>query len=197
MKKSFYTNFDNDFIKKLFTKDGFGGSFSPMPTGWIIDLYYDKYASLEKDFVVADYHTTPTDFGGSPIGAVSHAGTGYVDLLFTAVEMSDGKNVAYAGPVTSYHEYVTTNFLRLTDKEWKNTYLRQSQRPEWVYGYLANQQGESGSSILKLAESEQELEEIVGVDLDIEEITSIDNKAFQHQLSLSVSPNPVSSSTMI
>ena len=50
--------------------------------------------------------------------------------------------VAFAGPVFSYYEYVTTSFKRLTDEEWKTEYAGlTAKRPNWVNLYAINQSG--------------------------------------------------------
>ena len=46
------------------------------------------------------------------------------------------------GPVMSYYEYRTTDFYRLTDEEWENTYLQLATRPEWTDLFLAESMGE-------------------------------------------------------
>lgn len=43
----------------------------------------------------------------------------------------------------SFHEITTTNFNRLTDEEWEESFLQASTRPDWVNLYLANENGES------------------------------------------------------
>jgi hypothetical protein len=107
-----------------------------------------------KDYIVADYHTTPTDCGGAMMGWVSHAGTGMVDMAIVTAKDAEGRLIAYVGPVSSYHHYVTTDFLRLTDSEWKETYLAASTRPDWVNIYLADPVGETlgggGSLVVSL-----------------------------------------------
>ncbi len=51
-------------------------------------------------------------------------------------------SVAFVGPVSSYYEYTTTNFQRLNDDEWKETYLESNgTRPNWTNIYLANNEG--------------------------------------------------------
>jgi hypothetical protein len=122
--------------------------------GWYPNLFYDDvmrgelgYEGLmESDNIVADIHTTPTDCGGWMIGAISHVGTGPVNLGIFITENDQGDLTAFVGPVTSYYEYRTTNFLRLTDEEWENTYLQSALRPEWVNIYLADSLGESRGS---------------------------------------------------
>jgi hypothetical protein len=120
-----------------------------MPTygGWYIKLWstMEEYQTEEQqvDFVVADYHTTPSDCAGNMMGWISHAGTGAVDLAIVAAPDAGGKMMAYAGPVASYHEYVTTNFQRLTDAEWAGTFLASASRPNWVNLYLADSTGKA------------------------------------------------------
>jgi hypothetical protein len=111
--------------------------------GWYVNLFFDVKKFLTKDYLVADYHTAPTDKAGNMVGWVKHAGTGPIDLAFLSAELPSGEEVAFVGPVMSFHEYTSTNFLRLNDKEWRETYLEQSNRPDWVNVYLANENGES------------------------------------------------------
>jgi hypothetical protein len=122
--------------------------------GWYPNLFYDDpfrgefgYEGLmESDHIVADIHTTPTDCGGGYIGAISHVGTGPVNLGIFITENNQGDLTAFVGPVMSYYEYRTTNFLRLTDEEWANSYLQSALRPEWVNIYLADSLGQSRGS---------------------------------------------------
>ncbi len=114
-------------------------------TGWYITdlIYYSSIASYVQNYIVADYHTSPSDEGGNLVGWVKHAGTGSANLCVVVAEIPNVGNVAFAGPVSSYYEYTTTNFLRLTDDDWTNTYLNKSFRPDWVNVYLANNNGET------------------------------------------------------
>ncbi len=116
-------------------------------TGWYPKLFYSGY---DFDFIVADYHTSPTDAGGTPVGWVKHAGTGKIDLIIMNTKLPDGKNVAFVGPVASYHEYTSTNFYRLTDQEWQYQYLLESTRPEWTNIYLADINGDYKTEGLSL-----------------------------------------------
>ena len=94
-----------------------------------------------SDYLVADYHTTPTDCAGAPVGWVLHAGTGPIDLAIVVATIPGGGQTAFVGPVMSYYEYTTTDFLRLTDEEWELTYLSQASRPAWTASYLADTTG--------------------------------------------------------
>jgi len=134
--------------------------------GWYPNLFYDDifrgefgYEGLmESDHIVADIHTTPTDCGGTYIGAISHVGTGSVNLGIFVTENHLGETTAFVGPVMSYYEYRTTNFLRLTDEEWASTYLQSALRPEWVNIYLADSLGEtrgSGPSLITSVEKDE------------------------------------------
>src|SRR5690606_10672926 len=63
----------------------------------------------------------------------------------------EGNTTAYAGPVMSYHEHVTSNFKRLTDKEWSATYLEEvSLRPAWTNIYLAGKDGGPRGEVIAL-----------------------------------------------
>lgn len=111
--------------------------------GWYAYLYYrGAEQSIEKDLVVADVHTQPTDESGALIGKVMHAGTGPIDLGVFIAENYEGKATAFIGPVMSYYEHVTMNFQRLTDEEWQQLYQQPpSFRPAWVNVYLADAEG--------------------------------------------------------
>ncbi|RKY90738.1 MAG: hypothetical protein DRQ13_12240, partial [Ignavibacteriae bacterium] len=98
---------------------------------------------MESDHIVADIHTTPTNCGGGMIGAITHVGTGPINLGVFITENHLGESTAFVGPVMSYYEYTTTNFLRLTDDEWDDTYLQSALRPDWVNLYLADSLGNS------------------------------------------------------
>ena len=134
------------------------GVCAPIYDGWYFRLCngvnfegYSLWDLERKDYIVADYHTTPADCGGNIMGWVSHAGPGAVDMAIITAKDATGQLIAYVGPVSSYHTYVTTNFLRLTDSEWKETYLETSSRPDWVNTYLADKSGEtrgSGASLV-------------------------------------------------
>jgi hypothetical protein len=85
----------------------------------------------------------PTNCGGSVMGWVNHVGTGPINLAVILTENQNSELTAFVGPVMSYFEYTTTNFLRLTDDEWADTYLQSALRPDWVNIYLADNLGNS------------------------------------------------------
>ena len=131
-------------------------------TGWYPRLYFndamsDRDGLLKSNYIVADIHTTPTDCSGSTIGAVIHVGTGNVNLGVVVTKNHEGDQTAFIGPVMSYYEYTSTNFLRLNDEEWSSTYLREGLRPDWVNVYLADSSGNSrgeGRSLLTSVEKD-------------------------------------------
>jgi hypothetical protein len=136
------TNNESEFLKKLIYSSGRSGAEF---NGWYAKLFYkDKFGEdglLKKDHIVADIHTVPTDCGGSPIGAIPHVGTGPINLGVVVTENHQGNLTAFIGPVLSYYEFTTTNFLRLTDDEWDETHLYLSVRPSWNNIYLADSSG--------------------------------------------------------
>ena len=147
-----FTGEEHSFLRKMLKK--MSGSGPPFD-GWYTNLFYKDFSLndgfLKKDFLVADYHTQPTDEFGNFVGKVAHAGTGPIDLAVVVAELPGFQNVAFVGPVMSSHEYTTTNFLRLTDDEWEESYLQLALRPNLVNLYLANENGESrgdGPSLL-------------------------------------------------
>ncbi len=139
------TQDEQTFLKQLIRNSSVCG---PPFEGWYSRLFYkESYVdwaeenSLNVDYLVADYHTTPTDCGGAMMGWVMHAGTGGMDMMIAPVSMPDGNTLAFVGPVMSYYEHTTTNFLRLTDEEWQSQYLQQTMRPDWVNLYLTDAAG--------------------------------------------------------
>ncbi|GJQ61198.1 MAG: hypothetical protein SCALA702_02510 [Melioribacteraceae bacterium] len=136
----------------------------PPYTGWYPKLFLSAWMNdflpfTTQDYIVADYHTSPTDEGGSPVGWVAHAGTGPIDLAVVVAEHPSGENIAFVGPVASYHEYTTTNFKRINDDEWTDQYMSQASRPEWVNIYLADENGEmmaAGAHLITSLETEDE-----------------------------------------
>ncbi len=136
-----FSEAETGFLKRMVSE-----AFNCVPQydGWYMSLFYPYYeheSSSQPDYLVADYHTAPTDAGGAMVGWVKHAGTGNVDLAIITATLPDGKHVAFVGPVSSYHEYTSTNFYRLTDQEWAETYLNSSARPDWTKIYLADVNG--------------------------------------------------------
>ncbi len=139
-----FTNNEKEFVTRMFY---LGGRSGPAFNGWYVKLFYrDRGKSdnlFKKDHIVADIHTTPTDCGGTPKGWITHVGTGPVNVGVFVTENHQGNLTAFVGPVLSYYEYTTTNFERLTDTEWEETYLNLSLRPSWNNIYLADVSGET------------------------------------------------------
>jgi len=128
-------------------------------------------------------HTVPTDCFGNIMGWVKHVGTGPINLGVFVTPWNDGVQTAFIGPVMSYYEYTTEDFLRLTDQEWDNQYLQSALRPEWVNIYLADSTGNSRGNGPTL-------------------ITSVDDNSNnniipQSELLISNYPNPFNSNTLI
>ncbi|MCK4751067.1 MAG: DUF3160 domain-containing protein [Bacteroidales bacterium] len=121
----------------------------PAISGWYTDLFFDVEKGLNCDFTVADVHTQPTELNGAVVGKVLHVGNGNVNMgVFLAENpCNPGQYVAYAGPVSSFHTEVTSNFKRLTDQEWEayfwEGYESFPDRPDWVASYLADQEGKA------------------------------------------------------
>ena len=136
---------EKDFLNRMLYKTPPQGCGGPEHDGWYPKLYINDWDQIDlhkEDYLVADYHTAPTDAGGAFVGWVKHAGTGPIDLAIIIAETAENGSVAFVGPVSSYYEYTTTNFQRLNDDEWKETYLESSgTRPNWTNIYLANNEG--------------------------------------------------------
>lgn len=119
----------------------------PSITGWYTDLYFNVQKGLKWDFTVADVHTQPTDDFGNIVGHVLHVGNGLINMgVFLAENPCDpGHLLAFTGPVSSFHQKVTSQFKRLTDQEWETGFFSGessfSERPDWVGTYLLDEHG--------------------------------------------------------
>jgi hypothetical protein len=159
------------------------GGCVPAPAGWYCNLYYETNGFYKMDYVVADVHTCPSDAMGNMVGWVLHVGTGPINMGVVTVTASDGCGAAYVGPVMSYGEHVTGDFLRLTDDQWSKSYaLNGSSRPSFVNLYLADSTGNSrgpGGSLL------------TGIQTDYHAALPRDPVLFQNY------PNPFNPGTLI
>ena len=138
---------ETDFLKRV-VYNTTGGSGTLPYSGWYAKLFYQYYMGSSDGFltnneVVADVHTVPTDCFGNPLGWVKHVGTGPVNLGVFIAPLPGNQTTAFIGPVMSYYEYTSTNFLRLTDQEWQDSALTSALRPSWVNIYLADNSGQS------------------------------------------------------
>ncbi len=117
----------------------------PSISGWYTDLFFDLEKALGFDFTVADVHTQPTDLDGSIVGNVLHVGNGKINMgVFLAENTCNpGQYMAYAGPVSSFHQEVQSDFTRLTDQKWEEYFWsdQRPERPDWVSSYLLNRDG--------------------------------------------------------
>jgi hypothetical protein len=121
--------------------------------GWYPGLFFgdDGKGVVKQDLVVADVHTAPTDADGNIVGWVVHVGTGPINMAVVVCDDDEDGGTAYVGPVMSYHEHVTTNFQRLTDEDWADSYLEEhSIRPALTNLYLADKQGGPRGEVVTL-----------------------------------------------
>ena len=119
------------------------GGCTQVLAGWYSKLFYPGVGGLQqRDMIVADIHTAPTDADGNMVGWVLHVGTGPLNLAVVVANLPDGSACSFVGPVSSYYEYLALNFQRLTDEEWVSMYnASPSLRPSFVNLYLADTMG--------------------------------------------------------
>ena len=84
-----------------------------------------------KTTLIADVHTDQNS------KQVLEEGTGYVDLGVFVYLQPDGRLVAGAGPVFSYHEFKHPMSDRLTDEKWRELLKKPDapKQPEWTRAY--------------------------------------------------------------
>jgi hypothetical protein len=136
------------FLKTMISEVMISG---PGITGWYNALFFDVQKGLNTDFTVADVHTQPTDFYGTVVGNVLHVGNGNINMgvFLTDSPCNPGQQMAFVGPVSSFHQQLTSNFRRLNDQEWEESFRMGGksapERPDWVAAYLLNESGEAYS----------------------------------------------------
>jgi hypothetical protein len=119
----------------------------PSVNGWYTNLFFDPGKGLSWDFNVADVHTQPTEYSGAVVGNVLHVGNGLINMgVFLAENpCHPDQLMAFAGPVSSFHQQVTTQFKRLTDQEWEAGFFEgegaSTERPDWIGAYLLDREG--------------------------------------------------------
>jgi len=133
------TEEETKFLKCTITQNPNHECGMPEFNGWIFSLFYGEPQQDER--LVADVHTAPTDEVGNPVGWVKHVGTGMMNLGVWVTNNEESQPTAYVGPALSYYEYTSTNFLRLTDEEWRTSYISSALRPSFVNSYLADSTG--------------------------------------------------------
>lgn len=137
---------DVTFLKTMI--NGYMAS-GPSISGWYTDFFFDVSKGLTWDFTVADVHTQPTEYSGAVVGNVLHVGNGLINMgVFLAENpCNPGQLMAFTGPVSSFHQQVTTQFKRLTDQEWEEAFFSgnhsEKERPDWVSAYLLDRAGNS------------------------------------------------------
>ena len=114
-------------------------------SGWYRELFFSDMdaPSSKEDLLVADVHTQPTLEDGTIVGRVLHVGTGHPQMGVFIATPPGQPRTAFVGPVSAFAEHVTTDFLRLTDQEWKDLYESgPPASPAWTHVYLADSRGE-------------------------------------------------------
>jgi hypothetical protein len=86
-------------------------------SGWYKQLFFADASALERNPIITDVHTQPTDEAGNLVGRVLHVGTGEPRSMVVVAETCSGPR-AYVGLASSYFETVTEDFERLNDEDW-------------------------------------------------------------------------------
>jgi hypothetical protein len=163
-----FSDSEKEFLQRMLFIDS--GSGAPPFSGWYADMFFDQQVVADCDYIIADVHTQPTDEGGAVVGRVLHVATGKINLgVFTASSPSnDFAPMAYAGPVFSYYEKITDNFLRLTDETWTASIQKDSLplRPDWVNSFLVDGAGSALPSGRNLGGVEYGVGTIMGAKTD-------------------------------
>lgn len=119
----------------------------PSVSGWIVDLLFPAMDAWDPDFTVADVHTQPTEPNGAEVGNVLHVGNGLINMavVIAPSNTSSAEQMAFVGPVGSFHTEIRRNFYRIDDDEWEQLFIegKTPERPQWAYAYLANAEGDT------------------------------------------------------
>ncbi len=155
-----YSDEENKFINSMISYSN-PCSMYQGELGWYQKLYlgfshacmYDYLFSPEvKEAdkpVVVDVHTIPTDEYANPVGWVLHAGTGNINICVITTEKPDGGTRTYTGAVSSYYEYLSNNYQRLTNEEWREMEMTPSMKPAFANLYMADETGKLPSASSK------------------------------------------------
>ncbi len=147
-----YSESEIDFLNSTI-RNGSICDISFNALGWYMGLYSHltaaefDYDYLIKDgfesdkAVVADVHTIPTDEFGNEVGWVLHAGTGKINMAVITAPTPDGGMRSYIGPVSSYYEFISNDFKRLNNDEWREMDGAPAYRPASTNLYLADKEG--------------------------------------------------------
>jgi hypothetical protein len=108
-----------------------------VPDGWLAKLYINRQKSIEFEPTIADVHTQPADAAGNIVGNVLHVGTAAPRLIVATFDPCGAGPRAYAGVIFSYHEKMTTNFLRLSDSDWSSSLSSPPPDAAWLGPALA------------------------------------------------------------
>lgn len=191
LRQEEFTSDDISYLKRFVN----GGMISgPWITGWFLDLFYVTEKGLEEDYLVIDVHTQPTDESGNIVGNVLHVGTGDINLgiFCTGSPSNNYQQMAFVGPVMSYHEKTEPNWKRLNDEEWGEFFgwdpdAERPLRPGWAYQYLIDKNGNKVEN-----NEEPNLKGIEFIGTDIIPIQEPNDIAY-----ILLYPNPASESTML
>jgi len=158
LNKTPYCEDELEFLESMFhTTPGCAGEDL---SGWITQMYYYGQSDfIDPDFITADIHTQPANEVGAVVGNVLHVGNGTIDLgVFLAPSPSHNfELMAFVGPVSSYYEYVNSDFERSNDEEWAMRVVNDElgERPNWVNIYLATDEGDKRSAGRELPSVEE------------------------------------------
>ncbi|MEI6090386.1 MAG: DUF3160 domain-containing protein [bacterium] len=191
-----FSSDDNNFFSSAVREgDVCAGSQARIENfGWYLRLYFEltpesfnEYKGNSEipeadKFIVADVHTIPTDEAGNDVGWVLHAGTGKINMAVITAPTPAGGFRSYVGPVYSYYEFISNDFKRLTNQEWRAMDGAPAYRPAFTNLYLADKTGNSPVG------------EKVSLFLDP---TSVSDEKVEYNTNLKCSPNPFSNSTVI
>lgn len=115
------------FINQLVFHEGCG---TPSFDGWYAKLFFDQEDAVQYRPPVADVHTDPSS------GNILEVATGKARLMVVTVESCSGPH-AYVGLASSYYDFTSPNFTRLTDDEWGTQLLDAPPAdPIWLNGLI-------------------------------------------------------------
>ena len=122
-----FTSEEEDWLAKTIDIRG-GGSGPPRYDGWYVDLFFDRFDSVDAKPVVADVHTDPES------QTVLEVGVGNATFLVAAIDNEDDLT-AYVGPISTYYEFEQPMTGRLTDEVWRQQLYQADKtpsRPVWI-----------------------------------------------------------------
>lgn len=105
--------------------------------GWYPEII-GEHSRGSFEPTIADVHTDPPDITNGGVAQILHAGTGAFEIATVLVDCPGNKKCVYAGPVSSFYEFIPPKGERLNDRAWQlmlRGHKARETRPTWIKSF--------------------------------------------------------------